>query len=209
MPGSYLNISSRLYGWLLLAYPSEFRREFGSQMLQVFRDCYRAEARGGSLTTFWLRTMLDLVITAARERADSSGREGVFMNRRKAGIALLGCVGIIVIAFLLLTYGRRNEISSILTFGYVLDALVTTGVVGNLVVFLLAVTTRLNPFRTALWTFAIVHLVPVLFLALVVGPSDSRFSLGSVVVGYAVSFLIWTGLHWTWQSLSSKPVTTD
>lgn len=195
-----LNISYRLYGLLLLAYPPEFRRDFGHQMLQVFRDCYRAEANNGSLLSFWLRTLVDLVLTATKERTDSSGREGVFMNRRTDAMALLASVAIIVIAFLLLTYGRRNDVSSILLFGYVLDALVITGVVGNLIVFLLAKTTKLNPLRIALWTFAAVHAVPLLFLVLVVSRNDPGFNLSGVVIGYLVSFAIWVGLHWTWLS---------
>ena len=71
------NISYRLYGLLLFVYPEDFRREFGVQMLQVFRDSYRDEARDGSLPSFWLRTLLDLVSTAVKERADSSQRGGV------------------------------------------------------------------------------------------------------------------------------------
>lgn len=75
-----MNLSTRVYGLLLLAYPPEFRHEFGSQMLQVFRDSYRAEARSGSVPSFWLRTLLDLILTAAKERADRSGTKGIFMN---------------------------------------------------------------------------------------------------------------------------------
>ena len=56
-----MNLSTRVYALLLLAYPPEFRREFGGQMLQVFRDSYRAEARNGSVPSFWVRTLLDLV----------------------------------------------------------------------------------------------------------------------------------------------------
>ena len=41
-------ISERVYGWLLKAYPVEFRREYGPQMLQFFRDCCREEKRSGS-----------------------------------------------------------------------------------------------------------------------------------------------------------------
>jgi hypothetical protein len=168
-------------------------------MLQTFRDCCRVEAGRRTLPRFWLRTLVDLVSTAARERADSSGREGVFMNNtRRDAMALLACAGIIVVAILLLSYGRRNGVSSILTFGYVLDALVTTGVAGNLIVFLLVKTTKLNPLRIALGTFAAVHAVLLLFLALVAGPNDPRFNLSSVVVGYVVSFLFWVGLHWAW-----------
>lgn len=204
-----MNISCKLYGWLLIAYPPDFRRRFENEMVQVFRDCYRAEAKRRRLASFWLRVLIDLILTAVRERRDSSGREGVLMNRRKDAIALLGCIGIIVIAFLLLTYGRRNEVSSILTFGYVLDALVTTGVAGNLLVFILAATTRFNSLRPALTIFAIVHAVPLILLLLVAGTNDPRFNAGAVVVGYLASFVIWAGLHWAWHSLSRRPVTVD
>lgn len=201
-----MRISYRIYSWLLFAYPPEFRRRFGSEMLRTFRDCCRDEARRRTLAEFWLRTLMDLILTAAKERADRSGKEGVLMNRRRDFTAVLGCVGIIAIAFLLLSYGRRNEVSSILMFGYILDALVFTGVVGNLIVFLLIKTTRLNPFRTALWTFAVVHAIPVIFVALI-GGRDPRFNVVNVVVGYVVSFLIWTGLHWTWRLSVPQPTT--
>lgn len=205
-----MKIVYRIYGWLLFAYPPEFRRRFGGEMRQVFRDCCRGYcsegARTRKLAGFWLRTLLDLILTAAEERACRSGREGVLVNRRRDLTAVLGCVGIIVIAFLLLSYGRRNEVSSILLFGYILDALVFTGIVGNLVVFLLIKTTRFNPLRTALWTFAVVHAVPVIFIALI-GGRDPRFNVINVVVGYVVSFLIWTGLHWTWRMSGPQPTT--
>lgn len=199
-----MNVSVRLYGWLLLAYPQEFRRVFGDQMLQAFRDCYRAEARSGSLPEFWGRTLLDLVLTAAKERADSTGRKGVFMNRRSDLAALLACVGIIVIAFLLHRYIVNNNVP-ILFFGYILDALVVTGVIGNFIVFLLSKTSRLNPLRTALWTFAIVHGALLLFAIAVVSPLDPRFNLGGVVIGYIVSFFIWVGFHFAWRSTMQNP----
>ena len=202
MQGTYLNISTRFYRCLLFAYPAQFRHQFGDQMLQTFRDCCRVEANKSG---FWVRTLVDLVLTAARERADSSGREGVFMNNtRKDGMALLACAAIIVIAMLLLTYGRRNEVSSILVFGYILDAIVTTGVVGNLIFFLLAKTTRLNRFRIALGTFGVVHAVLFLLAVLVAGRVDPRFNLAAVTVGFVVSFLFWTGLHWAWQKTSTQ-----
>jgi hypothetical protein len=203
MTNSDLNTSTRIYGLLLLAYPPQFRREFGDEMLQVFRDCYRVEARSGSLPGFWFRTLIDLVVTAAKERADSSEKEGVFMNRRSDAMAVACSVGIIIIAFLLLSYGRKNEIGSILLFGYVLDALVTTGVIGNLIVFVLNKTTKLNPLRTALWTFAVVHAVLLLFVLLLVGRNDQRFNLAATVIGYVVSFAIWAGLHAAWRAPSN------
>ena len=196
-----MNIACRFYGLLLLAYPPQFRREFGAEMLQVFRDCYRAEAIQGSLARFYLRTFMDLVVTVARERIDDLGRKGNFMtNRRFDPIALLGCIGIIVIAFFLLTFGRKNGISSIIFFGHFLDALVTTGVIGNLVLFILLKATSINPSRAALWTFGVVHAILLLFIVVVVSKSDPTFNLGSVLVGYMLSFLFWTGLHWIWRS---------
>ena len=193
-----MNIAIRLYGWLLLAYPPEFRRAFGDEMLQVFRDCYRAEASSGSLPNFWLRTLLDLVLTAAKERADSTGRKGILMNRRSDAMALLGCIGIIVVAFLLHRYGVRNNFPYIAWFGYILDALIVTGVIGNFIVFLLSMTTKLNPVRTAVSVFAVVHAV-LLLLIVVISRNGPSVNWAGVLIGYLVSFVIWVGLHFTWR----------
>ena len=188
-----MNISCKFYGLLLLAYPPEFRQRFGTEMVQVFRDSYRVETSRRSLPGFWLWTLYDLVVSAAKER---SRKENNIMNRNV--VAALGSVAIIVIAFLLLTYGRKNEVASILLFGYVLDALVFTGIVGNVIVLLLSKLTKFDPLRVALWTFAIVHAVPLLFV-LLIGRNDPRFNLTATVIGYAVSFAIWAGLHFAWR----------
>ncbi|HJU92050.1 MAG TPA: hypothetical protein VJ656_03860 [Pyrinomonadaceae bacterium] len=193
-----MNISDRLYGLLLFAYPSGFRREFGNEMLQVFRDCYRAEARARSLPSFWLRTLLDLLLTAAKERADSIGRKETFMNRRSDAMALLGCIGIIVIAFLLHRYGIRNNIPFHFWSGYILDALIVTGVIGNFIVFLLSKTTKLNPLRTAISVFAVVHLV-LLLLIVVISRNGPPTNWAGVMIGYLVSYVFWVGLHFAWR----------
>src|SRR5215213_271041 len=192
-----MKVSCKLYRLLLLAYPPEFRAKFADEMVQVFRDCYRVETRRRSWPGFWLWTLFDLVVSAAKERASDSRKEAIIMNRNI--LAVLSSIGIIVIAFLLLTYGRRNEVASILMFGYVLDALITTGIIGNLIVILLNNTTKLDPLRTALWTFAVVHIIPPLFIALVIGRNDPQFNLVGVVIGYLVSFVVWAALHFGWQ----------
>jgi len=185
-----MNISYKLYGFLLLAYPTEFRQRFAGEMLQVFRDSYADETSRRSLPGFWLWTLFDLVVSAAKER-----KEGMIMNRN----LLLGAIGIILVAFLLLTYGRKNEVASILLFGYVLDALVTAGVIGNLIVFVLSKVTKLDPLRIAMWTFAIVHGVLLLLAVFLGGANDPRFNLAATVIGYVVSFSIWAGLHFAWR----------
>ncbi len=201
-------ISYRLYDLLLRAYPAKFRCEYGPQMAQVFRDCHRAEERRGGLAGIaglWLRTMLDLAQTAPHEHIENLGKEDTIMKNLKSDlVALLGCIGIIVVALVLLTYGRNHEVSSILMFGYALDALVSAGVIGNLIVFLLVKTTRLNPLRIALWTFLVVSAV-FIFLTLIVGRTDPGFSLGNVLIGYVVSFLFWVGVHWLWSQTRRQP----
>ena len=205
--------AQRFYGLLLLAYPAEFRQEYGPMMAQVFRDCYCAEKRRGQtvgILRLWLRILGDLVVTAPKEHLENLGkREGLMKNMRRDALALLGCVGIIVIAWwllrLLVRFGQAHEGSSIFIFGYVLDALVTAGIVGNLIVFLLVKTTRLNPLRTALWTFLVVNAAPVLVLAIIGSRIDPRFRLGGVLIGYIVSFLFWLGLHWMWSQTKKPP----
>jgi hypothetical protein len=64
--------SERLYRALLAAYPKEFRRAYGREMVQVFRCmCREQVVSGGSggLARLWVRTLLDLLATALAERA--------------------------------------------------------------------------------------------------------------------------------------------
>ena len=119
-------------------------------------------------------------------------------NLRRDALALIGSLAIIVVAFLLLSYGRKHGVSSIIMFGYVLDALVMAGILGNIIVFLLVKITKFDPVRTALWTFLIISAAPVLLIALTVGRSDPQFRLGSIVIGNVLSFLFWFALHWMW-----------
>src|SRR6266849_4170503 len=101
--------SQKLFQLILLAYPREFRRQYGPDMTQVFRDCYREEKRTGdprSVWRLWLHTLLDLIRTAPKQHLEKLGEDSSVMNNlRKEALALLGCIGIIVIAFLLLAYG--------------------------------------------------------------------------------------------------------
>ena len=120
-------------------------------------------------------------------------------NLRTDLFAIGGCVLIILAALLLLSYGRTHQVSSILVFGFALDAIAFTGVVGNLIVFLLIKLTRFRPLRVAFWTFLIVSLVPAIAITLIAG-RDPRFNAPNVVIGYVVSFFFWYGLHWLWSN---------
>lgn len=115
-------------------------------------------------------------------------------------VAIGACVLLIVGALLLLNYGRSHQVPSILLFGHILDALAFTGIVGNLIVFLLVKLTSLRPLRVAFWTFLIVCLVPALALTLIAAAGNSNISAPNVLIGYVVSFLFWYGLHWLWSN---------
>ncbi len=209
-PSASVALPFRIFGAILRAYPAEFRREYGPHMAQVFRDLYRTAQKNRSqlgLLRFWLSTLSDSFQSALKEHSENLGKEGSFMkNLRRDAVAVLGCVAIIVIAFALLDYGRRHEVSSILMFGYVLDAVVVTGVVGNLIVFLLVKTTRLNPLRTALWTFLVVTTLPVVLAAIIGNRMSPDLGVPPTLVGYVVSFLFWFGLHWAWAQSQKNNV---
>ena len=114
-------------------------------------------------------------------------------------MAFLACVGIIVVALVLHRYGVRNQVAFILAFGYALDALIVSGVIGNPIVFLLLKTTKLNPVRLAVVTFAIVHVAQLLLIFIISRSDPGPFNLPGGVLGNVVSFLFWTGLHWAWH----------
>lgn len=196
------SIHPRVYGLLLLAYPREFRREYGPQMAQVFRDCCRDQLQQAGrfgLVKVWSHTLIDLIQTALKERMASVGKENSVMNNlRRDAIALFGSLAIIVIAFFALQYGRTNQVFSTLMLGYILDAIVTAGVLGNFVVFLLAKVTKLNPLRSAFWAFLIISVIAITLSSIIGMRVDPQFNLARVLIGYLVSFLFWYGLHWMW-----------
>ena len=201
-----MSFSQRLFDLMLVAYPREFRREYGPQMAQVFRDCCRSRAHGG--WDLWLRMFTDLLVSAPREHLDTFRKGNSAMNNWQRNLMALGaCLAIVVVAFFLLSYGRSHEVASILFFGRTLDALVTAGIVGNLIIFVLKMT-KLNSSKTALWTMLAVNCL-LAILALMIGSRvDPDFRPGSVLIAYIVSFLFWFSLHWVWEK-SNRPLVSE
>ncbi|HKP47480.1 MAG TPA: hypothetical protein VJT50_12845 [Pyrinomonadaceae bacterium] len=197
--------AEQLYDLLLRGYPAAFRAEYARPMTQLFRDCYRDSSQGRNVSLFWVRLMLDFLRTAPREHWDNFGKEDSKMNNvGRDVIAVVGCIAIIAIAFFLLSYGRKHEAASILSFGYVLDAIVTTGAIGNLVVFVLAKTTRFDSLKVAFWTFLSVNGVPAILLLVLGSRIDPQFRAAATFIGYAASFAFWFGIHWAWSQTKSR-----
>jgi putative ABC transport system permease protein len=60
----------QLYGWLLRLYPRSFREEYGADLLDFYRDRFRAavQERARIPLRFWLRVYADLFTSAIAER---------------------------------------------------------------------------------------------------------------------------------------------
>ncbi len=63
------SVHERIYRSLLYAYPEEFRREYGAQLVQVFRDSYQEISHAGwrEVMRLWSETLGDLASTAFAE----------------------------------------------------------------------------------------------------------------------------------------------
>ena len=70
MPERTVAVALRIYRLMLLAYPPQHRRHFGTHMAQLFADqCRDAMHKDGpaELLRLWLRTLLDFAITLSAE----------------------------------------------------------------------------------------------------------------------------------------------
>ena len=103
--------SKRVYRVLLLAYPRELGREYGSRMEQAFGDLYREEyERGGrrGIALLWALTISDLARTAVEQRiTPRADHEEVAMYDRRLAVvgALLLLAPLYFVSASLLKYG--------------------------------------------------------------------------------------------------------
>jgi putative ABC transport system permease protein len=76
-----LNIGERFYRACLWAYPGSFRRAFGLDLVETFRDERRAAGQrsGGTALAFWMETLRDVVTQGIAERCAAMAR--VFVDR--------------------------------------------------------------------------------------------------------------------------------
>jgi len=65
---------TRIYAAMLLAYPSQFRCEYGREMMLAFNDRVRDRLRhdgARSVVTLMLQIICEWIVTVVRERADA------------------------------------------------------------------------------------------------------------------------------------------
>jgi len=77
-----ITVSVKVYQMLLVAYPTKFQQEYGSHMLQVFRDCclraFRQNGKSGMLN-LWAITLFDLLRSSIEEHLQKE----TFMTKSK------------------------------------------------------------------------------------------------------------------------------
>src|SRR5215210_772395 len=101
----------RVYRVLLLAYPREFRREYGPQMEQAFGDLYRQACERGrrrGIGLLWALTIFDLARTAVEQRITprADHEEVAIYDRRLAVVgSLLLLAPLYFVSASLLKYG--------------------------------------------------------------------------------------------------------
>lgn len=90
-----ITFSIKVYQLLSKAYPAKFQQEYGSQMVQVFRDCcVRTIRRGGTnrMARLWAVTLLDLIQSVISEHVQKEiemKKEMKPEDVRKAGWMLI------------------------------------------------------------------------------------------------------------------------
>ncbi len=103
-------MSERLYAGLLQAYPRPFRTRYRSEMIQLFSDQLRdarASGRAAGTTTTWLRTLLDLALSATGEhlRKDRTMAQSLATFEPTRTMRLLGIFGALGAVLLLVAFG--------------------------------------------------------------------------------------------------------
>lgn len=198
-------VSLKIYGWLLAAYPAEFRREYGPLMAQVFRDRCREEAQGvrriGALR-LWMETLLDLVQTAPKEQLQRFGKGIAIM---KAAVKILLALAAYVVLFMLggmfLSAMRAHLPYAI---GTLLDSLIVVGILFNLIVVLLVTTAWLAPARAVLTAGLVSAILLVTLTTLLAVRVPNAGPNALAILGMVVSWLVWFAAHWFWAKRKTR-----
>ena len=101
--------SERVYRWLLVVYPRDFRREFRDPMAQLFRDRMLRDGNGIQGLIVWIQMLRDLVGSAFKEH-----REGVVMTKRKwfgVGLVVLLAAVIAGVGTIYAQYGDQEKLT--------------------------------------------------------------------------------------------------
>jgi hypothetical protein len=193
--------SRRAYALLLAAYPREFRRAYGREMALVFADRCRERERAGrgaaALARVWGEALLDIALAAPREHLERL-REGGGMRRTLRTIAL-ALAAYAVTLFVVAPLYARNVLSLPGFVNYLIDALISTGLVFNFVFLLLTLTRWLEGVRAVRAALVLTTLVVGALITLMVASGGEPARLNPlIVVAQVLSLLFWFTAHLWW-----------
>lgn len=198
-------LAERVYRALLVAYPKDFRRSHGTEMVQLFKNLSRSELeRGGigGLIGLWLRTLLELVETAVRERTRKGSLmslAAVFSYRnvvRIGGFAAMAG-GILLVVFWYFTANMNTDLTGSISSFRATLWIARTGLIILFITALMTLYLRIlrgsDDGRTAK-KLATVALAPLLVVVATffIGLVSDRFFMSFVLQSWAL--LIATGL---------------
>lgn len=201
-----LVLSQRLYGCLLLAYPSEFRQEYGPQMAQAFRDRCREEAKrrdqGRGLVRLWTDTLLDLLRTAPREHLENNRKGAPVMKAlRTIALAIIAYALLFVLTGMFLHSNRERLPFLVGTF---IDSLVAIGILFNFFFLVLATTGLLPAVRAVIVSGAITAVLVLVLVLLSSRAAPDGGPNGTAIIAMVASYLIWFGVHWMWAQKKNQ-----
>ena len=190
--------SRRVYTLLLATYPPGFRREYGGEMARVFADLCRESAGRASLARVWAGALADLLLTAPRLRAEEMLEGGGLMRSiRTAALALAAYAFTLLVVAPLFVRNARSMPNFV---AGLLDALISTGLVFNLVFQVLTLLRRLEGVRAVRAALALTTCVigVLMFVsASSEGPHAPHLN-PFIIVAQVVSLLVWFTVHMWW-----------
>lgn len=204
-------LSARVYAALLAAYPSEFRREYGREMALLFADRCRDEAARGraSLLRFWREALLDLALSAPRQRLENiSGGEGLMRTLRTVALAL------VAYAFTLLVVAplyARNAGSMPALAASLADALIFTGLAFNFIFLVLTLPRWLEGARAVGASLVLTAVLIAVLVGVVMVKAGAPEQLNArIVVAQVLSLLVWFSIHlwWVRRKSAARPPAT-
>ena len=191
-----ISFSVKVYQILLLAYPTRFRDEYSSEMLQVFRDsCLRTfqQNRWGGMTRLWALTLLDLMRSLVAEHLHTSMHNPAPFVSFSGWALMLGAVTLL--PWLITATMQEAPLCALPHGWYVLNNISVFGFFYGLILIsigMIGLRMRFGKLvgplgKSALLTAAFGAATPV-FISIVVGivevlPKD-YFSLGEPVISY-------------------------
>ena len=119
-----MTLSERTYQALLVVYPSDHRRVYGDQMVQLFRDRMRRDGGGLRTLTVWTQMSFDLAASAFKERMETIMAIENWTSRWWETSVVLLALNSVVFGF---TFVNSEELGWAIAVGFVPAVLLLAG----------------------------------------------------------------------------------